>query len=229
MINPKVLLSVALTFISTFCLSQTVHVTKESMRIKNENADGYSIVLSGSDINNSFVKYLKGLGKVKQGFDYHTLTGANIGGKLYAANIYASAKDNDNKGTAWIGIKNSEWSKEEAEAVDKQLEKIVYDFGVQFYRGKIQNQIDESTHALQTAERQQQKFINQNRDLNTRLEDNKRQKIQLEKSLVDNKLENENLLKSIEKNKKDQDSLRIVNEQIKKVIEMQKQKQQEVK
>lgn len=199
------------------------------MRIKNENADGYSIVLDGTDINNSFVKYLKGFGKVKQGFDYHTLTGADIGGKLYAANIYASAKENEKKGTAWIGIKNTEWSKDDGETLAKQLEKIIYDFGIQFYRDKIQNQIDESNRALQTAEKQQQKFINQNRDLNMKLEDNKRQKIQLEKDLVNNKLENENLLKSIEKNKKDQDSLKIVNEQIKKVIEMQKQKQQEVK
>jgi hypothetical protein len=210
-------------------MSQTVHVTKESMRIKNENADGYSIVLDGDNINNSFVKYLKGLGKVKQGFDYHTLTGANIGGKLYATNIYASAKESEKKGTVWIGIKNTEWNKDDAEALDKHLEKIVYDFGVQFYRDKIQSQIDESNRALQAAERQQQKFINQNRDLNVRLEDNKRQKIELEKSLLDNKRENENLLKSIEKNKKDQDSLKVINDQIKKVIEMQRQKQQEVK
>ncbi|HTJ52515.1 MAG TPA: hypothetical protein VL443_23810, partial [Cyclobacteriaceae bacterium] len=101
-------------------------------------------------------------------------------------------------------------------------------FGVQFYRDKIQEQIDESNRALSAVERQQQRFSNQNRDLNMKLEDNKREKIQLEKSLVDNKTEYETLLKKIEKNKKDQDSLITSNEQIKKVIEAQKARQGKV-
>jgi hypothetical protein len=46
--------------------------------------------------------------------------------------------------------------------------------------------------------------------------------------LVDNKLEFDALNVKITQNKKDQDSVAVANEQIKKVIEMQKEKQRKV-
>jgi hypothetical protein len=165
---------------------------------------------------------------VKQGFEYHTVTEAIINGKTYTPNIYAFSKENDNNVEAWMGIKINEWPADDAETVSKQLEKILYDFGIQIYRDKVQVQIDESTRALQAVEKQQQRLVNQNRDLNTKLEDNKREKIELEKAIENNKIENESLLKRIDQNKKDQDSVQIANDQIKKVIEMQKEKQRRI-
>ena len=70
--------------------------------------------------------------------------------------------------------------------------------------------------------------MNENKSLNTKLEDNKREKIQLDKSIENNKLENETLLKKIGKNKHDQDSVTLAGEQVKKVVEMHKEKQKKV-
>ncbi len=209
---------------------QNVKVKKEVAKISSESIEGFAVDLDGiiKDVNLSFIKYLKTLGKVKQNGDYVMLAESTLNGKVYGLPIYGVTKNKDKLTQAWLGIKTNEWSAGDATDVTKQLEKITYDFGVQFYKDKIQAQIDESTRALQAVEKQQQRFINQNRDLNTRLEDNKREKIQVEKSLVNNGVEHETLLKKIDTNKKNQDSIGIAKEQIKKIIEMQKEKQGKV-
>jgi hypothetical protein len=149
-----------------------------------------------------------------------------INGKNYTSPVYAVVRDKG-KGNAWLGIRASEWPGN-TDDLNKDVEKIVYDFGVNFYREKIQKQIDESNTALQAVEKQQQKLLGQNKDLGTRLENNKSEKIQLEKSLENNKMEFEALNRKIEQNKKNQDSVAVAGEQIKKVIEMQKEKQRSV-
>jgi hypothetical protein len=70
--------------------------------------------------------------------------------------------------------------------------------------------------------------VNEKKTLLTKVEDNKLEKIQLEKALANNKLENELLLKKIEKNKLDQDSVALAGEQIKKVTELHKERQRKV-
>ena len=52
-------------------------------------------------------------------------------------------------GTAWIGIKASEWTAETS-GVKNDIEKMVYDFGISFYREKVQRQIDESFDGIDT-------------------------------------------------------------------------------
>jgi hypothetical protein len=218
---------IAMTIASISCVAQSVKVTKARVLIKGVNTEGYEVILDGKEINTAFVKYLKTFSKVKQGYDYHTLSEVKLNGKTYTQNIYALSKENGNNVEAWIGIKEDEWSSD-AETINKQLEKTLYDFGIQYYRDKIQLQINESNQALQAVEKQQQRLVNQNRDLNMKLEDNKREKIQLEKAIENNSIEFATLLKRIDQNKKDQDSVMIANQQIKKVIEMQKEKQSKV-
>ena len=220
-----------LSFFGYLTSAQSVKVKKESARIKNETMEGYGVDLDGSfsDVNAAFVKYIKALGgKVKQNSDYMTLTESSINGKNSALPVFTTTKDKNNTAQAWIGVKISDWPADDLESVNKQLDKTLYDFGVQYYRNKVQAQIDETNRALQAVEKQQQRLTTQNRELNTKLEDNKREKIQIEKSMQNNKLENETLLKKIEKNKKDQDSVSIAGDQIKKVIEAQKVKQSKI-
>jgi uncharacterized protein (DUF342 family) len=172
-------------------------------------------------------KLMKSFGKTKQGEDYVVVAEPTINGTLYAAPVYARTKQIGNMVSAWVGIRTKEWDSN-VENLNKDLERLMYDFGVNFHKEKIQKQIDESMRALQAVERQQQRLTNQNRDLNTRVEDNKREKIQLEKSIENNKVELETLTKKLEKNKKDQDSVAISGEQIKKVIEMHRDRQKKV-
>lgn len=208
--------------------TQTVKVKKESSRIKGENVEGYATDLDGKaqDVTTSFVKYLRSLGKVKQNDGIYVLTESSISASKNP--IYCTTKDHDTKGTAWMGIVASEWG-DEASKINSAIEKVMYEYGVKFYRDKIQLQIDESNRAVAAVEKQQQRYLMENKNLNAKLENNKREKIQLEKNLVDNKTEYDLLLKKIAKNKHDQDSIAIANVQIKKVMEAQKEKQSKVK
>ena len=179
-------------------------------------------------VNTSLGKYLKTIGKIRQSNDVITVNEPTINGATYASPVYGLTKQKGKNVAAWIGLKAADWPEEDVRKVNKELEKLIYEFGVKFYRDKIQVQIDESTRALQAVEKQQQKLVNVNRDLTMKLEDNKREKIQLEKSLEANALEYETLLKKIEKNKHDQDSVSVVGEQVKKVVDMQSEKQRKV-
>jgi len=227
----KVICFVPVLFVSNILFSQAITVKKDYARIKGENLEGVSIDIddSYSNVNSSFIKYVKTLGKTKQTSEYITLTESTLNSKVYTLPIFAITKEKDKTPQAWIGLKIGDWPTQDIEEINQQLEKIMYNFGVQFYRNKVQVQIDESNRALQAVEKQQQRFVNQTRDLTVKLEDNKREKIQLEKAIENNAVENVTLLKKIENNKKDQDSLQIANDQIKKVIEMQKEKQNKIK
>lgn len=226
----KFTLMLAALFISSLTLAQTVKVKKENARIKGENIEGFEVELEGAyaDVNASLVKYLKTIGKIKQSGDEITINSPTLNSNSYELPVFATTKEKGNNTTAWIGIKASEWPTEDVDKINKALEKQLYEFGVKFYRDKIQVQVDESLRASMAVEKQQQKLVNQNKELTTKLEDNKREKIQLEKLLENNMLEYETLLKKIEKNKHDQDSVAIAGEQIKKVTEMHKTKQSKV-
>jgi hypothetical protein len=214
-----------------FSLSaQTVKVKKETARIKSEYADGYEVALDGTaqEVESAMGKYMKTLGKTKEVDIYVAVNEPVIDGRKYTLPVYAQTKQLGNMVSAWMGIKTKEWPEGDAARVSNDLEKMLYDFGVQFHRNKIQKQIDESMQAAQAVERQQQKLSNQNRSLNTKIEDNKREKIQLEKSLVNNAAELEFLTGKLAKNTHDQDSVALAGEQIKKVIEMHKERQRKV-
>jgi hypothetical protein len=77
-------------------------------------------------------------------------------------------------------------------------------------------------------EKQQLRLQSDDKNLKAKLEFNQKEKIRLEKALVDNALEYENLLKSIDKNKKDQDSVLTATDQIKKMVELHKERQKKV-
>jgi predicted RNase H-like nuclease (RuvC/YqgF family) len=208
--------------------AQNVKVTKETVRLKGEAAEGFEVQLDGTygEVESQLNKYLKAIGKSKKSEDAYAYALPVINGKNYTSPVYAVVRDKG-KGAAWLGIRPTEWPGDTKE-VSKDLERMVYDFAVNFYKDKIQNQIDESMRALQAVERQQQRLTNQEKDFTNRLTDNKNEKLQLEKSLENNKLQFESLTKKLAQNKKDQDSIAVATEQIKKVIEMQKQKQASV-
>lgn len=95
------------------------------------------------------------------------------------------------------------------------------DFGVRFYREKVQAQIDETQQALDAVEKQTVRFLNQGKDLATKLTNNGLEKIKLEKALETNKFESEVLKVKIDNNKKAQDSIANVAVQINKVKQSQ--------
>jgi hypothetical protein len=226
----KIVAALFCLLLSPALTAQTVKVKKESARIKGENIEGVAVELNATaeEVNSSLMKYLKSLGKVKQSEGIFVLTDALIYGSTYSTPVYAAAKGKETE-QAWFGINKTEWLSGEVDKMNGELEKLAYDFGLKFYRDKIQAQIDESMRALLAVEKQQQRFSSENKNLNVKLEGNKQEKIRLEKSIAENKTENELLLRKIEKNKKDQDSIVVVAEQVKKVVEMHRERQRNVK
>ena len=206
---------------------QTIEVEKEASRIEGKNTTGYQVALTApeEEVRNSLSKYLKTIGKTKQSGDYITMAEPVIGGKKIDNTLYATTKNTGNTTTAWVGLP---YGSGEESSLDRDLQKLIHDFGVTFQKEKIQSQIDESLRALQAVEKQQLRLVNQHKDLNNKIESNKREKIQLEKSLVNNKLELEDLTKKLEGNTKAQDSVTIATEQIKKVVEMHRARQRKV-
>jgi hypothetical protein len=217
--------------ITTFAFSQKVTVSKKSEKIKGESAEGYGAGLEGSkeSVAAAWSRFLKELGKVRSGSDYQYVEGPAMGGTVYQTGIvYATVDGNEDNGSVWMGIKADEWTVNDIKIVEAQLEKLVYQFGIKFYRDKIQAQIDEAIRASEAVTRQQQRLVNQNKDLNLRLTHNGQEKIQLEKNLEANKLEKLVVDQKIINNKKSQDSVRLAGEQIQKVIELHKERQRKV-
>lgn len=209
--------------LSANAFAQKVTVNKRSEKIKGESAEGYRTELEGKkeDVSAAFSRFIKDLGKVKSGADYQYIEGPAMGGTVYNTGIvYVKTGGNAETGSVWLGIKAAEWTVNDIKLVETQLEKLAYQFGVNFYRDKIQAQLDEAQQALNIVVRQLQRLLTENKNLNTKLVNNEQQKIQLEKSLEANKLEHLVLLQKIENNKKAQDSVGSATLPIKKVIEV---------
>jgi hypothetical protein len=217
--------------ITTFAFSQKVTVNRKTEKIKGEAAEGYGTSLEGKkdDVLAALNRLMKDLGKVRSGSDYSYVEGPAMGGTVYETGIvYGTVTGNEETAAAWIGIKADEWIVNDIKLVETQLEKMVYQFGVKFYRDKIQAQIDEAVRASEAVTRQQQRLVNQNKDLNIRLTNNAQEKIRLEKSIEANKLESLVLNQKVINNKNSQDSVKLAGDQILKVIELHKERQRKV-
>jgi len=228
---PKKFCLVALMVIPVVSYAQKVTVSKDTERVKGSNMDGYATELTGTieEVSASYTKYLKTFGKIKSSGTQLQLSEAEISFTKYTVPLYATTHGKGEKIMVWLGLNSSEWpAPEQAEQALKDLEKVVYDFGVKFYRDKVQADIDESVRAQQAAEKQTVRLQNENKNLNSRLDFNSKEKFRLEKGLAENKLEYETLVSSIAKNKKDQDSVLVATDQIKKMVEVHKERQRKV-
>ena len=225
--NKLVTASLFLLIISIATIAQTVTSKKQSEKVKNESADGASVELDGkqADVNAQWSKFLKDLGKVKLfSSDTTVITEPVFNGTIYKGTLYAYSFEDGNKTRVWLGYLSKEWEEKDLDFISKQTDRLVYQFGVQFYRAQVQKQIDETNDATTAVEKQKLRLVNQNKDLTIQLANNEQEKIQLEKSLQANQLEHEALKIRIEKNKKAQDSLTNASLQIKKVGETHKEK-----
>lgn len=223
--------TIGLSLMMGFTQAQTVTVNKQNEKVKSETIEVFATTLEGrkEDIQQAFNRYLKEIGKVKLFSSPTTITEPVISGTPFSKGIvYAAMQDGDKSSTVWMGINPAEWEAKDVTYATRELQKMVYQFGIKFYRDQVQKQIDETQQALDAVEKQQQRTLNQSKDLTIKLSNNEQEKIQLEKSLENNKLENVALKIRIENNKKAQDSLVNVNTQIKKVLEVQKEKQRKI-
>lgn len=207
-------------------LAQRIEVKKDVSRIEGEQESGFQVSLDASPevTGASLSRYLKSHGKVRTSGDYVTVTDPVIGGKKIAGTLYGISTGDEQHATVWIGMPGNG----DESHITEELRKLIYDYAVAFYREQIQLQIDESLQALQAVEKKQMRLVNQHKDINNKIDNNKKQKIALEKALVENKVELEDLSKKLESNVRAQDSVAVASGQIKKVVEMHRERQRKV-
>lgn len=209
--------------ISSAAFGQKVTVNKKSDRIKGESTEGFSTTLDGKkeDIAAAWSRYIKALGKVKTGSDYQFIETPAMGGTVYTTGVlYAKSEGTAESGSVWMGVRPDEWTVNSMQTVEETVKELVYQFGIKYYKDKIQAQINEAQQALNIVVRQQQRLVTENNSLHAKLLSNEQQKIQLEKSLEANKLEKLVLEQKIVNNKKAQDSVANTTTPIKRAIEM---------
>jgi len=228
--NKFALIFLASLFCITSAIAQKVTTEKQSQKVNGDEAQGFAALLEGKkdDVAISWSKFLKEFGKPK-GMDLISISEPALGGTVYSkGTIYADIKDKGDNTWVWLGVIENEWVVNDMDIVKKDLEKEVYRFGIKYYKDKIQEQIDEAQRAHDATTRQSQRLVNQNKDLNIQLGNNEQEKIKLEERLQSNALEHAVLLQKIENNKLAQDSVKAATEQIKKVIELHKERQRKV-
>lgn len=225
----KKFLPLCLFFASFMGWAQTVVVVKADQRVKGEKAFGYATNLEATkaEVNASLLKYMKTFGKAKQQDDLLVITETTLNGQPYAKPLYAMVSGTGSAAKAWMGVNLKEWSADSAN-ITTQLEGMVKTFGVNFYRDKIQGQIDEAQQALDAVEKQQQRTNNENKSLLQKIENNRNEHAQLLKALQSNRADSVTLFFKLEENKKSKDSLVMVSEKVRKVLEFQKEKQRKV-
>jgi hypothetical protein len=224
-------LCILLLFCGTAAHAQVVDVKPQSHKVKGGNAEGYSSVVEGKaeTIESAWSKFVKGMGKTKVFSDLSTITDPILNGNEYKGmTLFTDFVTRNNVTRVWLGWKPADWLENQREAVDKELSKQVYQFTLKFYQDQVLAQIDESEQAVRAVERAQQKTVNEGSDLQMRLDENSRERVQLERALETNKFNNTILLQKLENNKKSLDSLSVALDKVKKAVELQRQKLREI-
>ena len=224
------LLVVGLAVCSTV-YAQQVKVQGHSEKGDGENIEGFIVELEGkkAQVAPLWNKFLRGFGKSRQGAGFTTISGPALGGTVYPKGIlYADLREKDERAAVWLGYREGTWEANDEGVIKREIEQALYGFGVKFYKDQIQEQIDEAQRASEAVVRQQQRLANQNRELTIQLGNNEQEKLKLEQRLEANTLEHAALLQKLENNKLAQDSVAQAGEQIKKMIEVHKDRQQKV-
>ncbi|MEI9919151.1 MAG: hypothetical protein WDO14_10180 [Bacteroidota bacterium] len=227
----RVIYFVIAFLITSSVFAQKVTVTSRASKVNNENADGYASDLDGSseDVRIALNKFMKESGKAKSNGDIISVPQPVINGTVYTKGfLYGSVAGSDVKTRVWIGIVKSQWTDAEAETILKDIEQMVYRFGIKFYKDKIQLDIDQAQQAADAVTKQAQRTTTEGKQLQNKLTANDQEKIRLEKALEANKLEDLVLKQKIVNNKKSLDSLASAGEKIRIVIDSHKERQGKV-
>lgn len=229
MIAMKKFVLLPFLLISVLSLGQTVIVKKEKQKIKNDNIYSFATTLDANteEVNGALLKFLKGYGKPKQQEEAIVLAECIVSGQAYAKPLYGGTRQAGTVTHAWIGVNLKEWAADSAMVVSR-LEMMVKEFGVNFYRDKIQAQIDEAQRAVDIVSKQQQRTLNEQQSIQQKIENNKKEYQQLLKDIRKNRADSVALVVRMNQNKAGTDSLRVVSEKVKQALVFQKERQGKV-
>jgi len=197
----------------------TIATMQAAEKIRDEVCSGYSIKIAGefNEVHDAFIKNLKTYGKVKEDRRRISVSNPSINGTMHQEkSMYALAKKGAPENYLWVGINMQEWEQASIDLINPQMEQVLKNFVLAYYRGRAQKKIDETQKAWNSIEKLQSKTVKQSSDLSRRLENNVKEKARLQQAIVDNDNENVSLKARLVSNKKAQDSIAKVLEQVKK-------------
>lgn len=229
MIPYKKFLLLLCVFTGSLSFAQTVVVSKHHQTVNGIKVFGYVTTLEANsqEVQSSLVRYLKTYGKPRTQEDYISLAETTLNGQAYPKSLYAAAKGKTSTTTAWIAINRTEWSDDSLKILG-QLEGMVKSFGLNFYRDKIQAQINEAQQALEAVMKQQQRTTTDNKNLQQKVVNNNSEFVQLTKALQTNRADSAMLQVKLVQNKERQDSLILVFDKVRKTLELHKERQRKV-
>ncbi len=231
-ISKKLSFLCLLWVLSFTAFSQGVKVEESTVRILTERIDGYRTKLEApsSEVESYLKSALRDLGKVRDRNTYFQITDVNLYGDRFAERLFfAQLVTGTQYQSVWFGVDSTGLSEIGWKVIDEKLQQYCYDFSINFYKDQVQKEIDESEKAEQYVLRQQKKLEKDSVSLLDRIDNNAAELIKLQQAIEDNKAEKELLLQKIKENKIAQDSTVITLDKVRKVIEMQKKKKEEIK
>ena len=103
--------------------------------------------------------------------------------------------------------------------MNTEVKKLVREFGVYFYQNKAQLEIDESNQAIKAVDRQKSRLVTEREILTQKVAYNQKERVRLLKALQEIKQDSIGLQQRLNANQQAQDSVKIVGDQVQKVLQ----------
>lgn len=223
-------ISIILTFFSSlsFAFSQEITVKPENKTISGTEYVGFISSVEGSFDNHKdlWIKEMKNKGKVKKSNSYYKIEDfvfPQITEKLLTGCTQV-ALQRDSTVSIWLGIDVSTLEQDEASKVEEEVKGIVYNYILDYRKSAVLKDIEDAERAAAFTSRKHQKLISELETLQLKLLDAQNEKTRLEESIKSIEFEINVLQQKIENNKTDQETTYKQLEQIRKVLEMHKER-----
>ena len=204
--SPKqFLFLVLLSFLITPVLGQKVR--SETGNINSKKYSGYSIIIADEmeKVSDFWLNELKGIGKLRRKRDFHQIEEFNLPDEYYPEAIYYTrVTDRDSTSSKiWIALDPETLLGGESgqENVNLALENYVSSLEIAYEKYLIQLQIADAERAITFTRRQQQRLIQDARNLEYQLAESKEEKVRLLENIEKLELEILALSQRIENNK----------------------------
>jgi len=150
------------TLIANTLNAQSYTINEETQRVNNKKYTGVSSLVDGGveEVENFWIEYIKGHGKVRRKRNYYQLTEFSINDLASnTVTYYTRITNKDSTGLIWLAPLNDGLSDEEIKSLNNDSEKILKLATRTFYIDQVQQKIDQSEDAAIFVSKNHQKLI----------------------------------------------------------------------
>jgi len=211
----------------SFVYGQEITAKEETKTLENTKYPGYSISVEGKldRHQDGWTKLLKNKGKVRKRNSLYSIEDfvfPQITEKLL--NGYTQVMLRDTTVNIWLGIDVSELEGDEPQQILGEIKGMLENYVLDYRKSLVLDDIQNAERAAAYTSQQHQRLIRDMENLKIRLLDSENEKRRLEENLKTMELEIEVLKQKIVNNGADQERTLVELEQIRKVLEMHKER-----